>query len=525
MSLSRSCSPSTRAIHTPSGSPLRCPECRSVLPGKSIAPALLSSRLKELSSCNDVPLDSERTALEAVVREGESNLSSLPQRIAAVRETLKILLKEQTRTVKHITNAKTLLNPVRRLPADVLIEIFTACLPEHMDSLDAKSAPWILSQVCASWRQIALESARLWAHIQLEMDSYTNHTGCVFRLGTVLHRAGMHPLRIRIMGRRDFSDHPVFAMILSTSLRWTFLNIIAPLRAFRLFNSISHCLPLLVSLDIKVLSVRQSEIQPGSAGGIFGFRQAPRLQELTLTQTLVSDGSFFSHLFALPSTRISLLNMVTTTSDVVSLLRSDRAEHVTSCAFTLPDSERHIPPQVPVIRRDCIKCLIVLDLSPGLLSRLHLPALQRLILIFSKRPILTMSEHTAPNLTELTIVSDHPVDGRALAIMLQWTPNLISMTLETILKTETLFIALGISTDGVFELVPRLKMISLEGTQLKFSDYGRVITDMVEARRAISSGKERAALKEVRLKNELGDPECWEKLRKGGLKVRYAARM
>ncbi|PBL00203.1 hypothetical protein ARMGADRAFT_896163, partial [Armillaria gallica] len=114
---------------------------------------------------NDAPLDSERTALETVVREGKASLSSLPQRIAVVRETLKILLQEQTHTVKHITDAKVLLNPVRRLPADVLIDIFAACLPErtnYTDSLDAKSAPWVLSQVCAFWRQTALASTELW---------------------------------------------------------------------------------------------------------------------------------------------------------------------------------------------------------------------------------------------------------------------------------------------------------------------------------------------------------------------------
>ncbi|PBK90392.1 hypothetical protein ARMGADRAFT_995277, partial [Armillaria gallica] len=165
--------PVTRSVHTPTGSLLKCPECGYSIPGESLAPILPSSRFEELSSCNDPPVDLERTALEAVVREGKANLASLRQRIAAVRKTLKILFKEQTRTVKHITDAKILLSPIRRLPADVLIEIFTACLPEDpdlpddTDSLDTQLqvAPWVLSQVCASWRQTALTWTGLWANI------------------------------------------------------------------------------------------------------------------------------------------------------------------------------------------------------------------------------------------------------------------------------------------------------------------------------------------------------------------------
>ena len=93
---------------------------------------------------------------------------------------------------------------------------------------------------------------------------------------------------------------------------------------------------------------------------------------------------------------------------------------------------------------------------------------------------------------------------------------------KVILTTNTLFIALGRSREGVFELVPHLKKISL-GVRFEFLDHGRVIADMVEARRAIPFGEGQAALKEVRLKDDLGVSERWEKLRQGGLIVHYDA--
>ncbi len=53
-------------------------------------------------------------------------------------------------------------------------------------------------QVSAFWRQTALASTELWSRIHLKVDLYANHALCVFRLGTVLHRAGMHPLEVNI---------------------------------------------------------------------------------------------------------------------------------------------------------------------------------------------------------------------------------------------------------------------------------------------------------------------------------------
>ncbi|KAK0435531.1 hypothetical protein EV421DRAFT_1229876 [Armillaria borealis] len=529
-------SPVTRSAHTPSGRLLKCPECGYTMPGESLAPILPSSRFEELSSCNDPLVDSERAALEAVVREGRASLSSLSQHIVAVRETLRILLKDQARTVKHIREVKRLLSPVRRLPADVLIEIFTACLPEDpdlpddTDSLDAQLAPWVLSQVCASWRQTALASTGLWANIRLRMDLYTNHMESVFRLGTVLDRAGERLLRVYIQGRKDFSDHPVFVLILSTSARWKSLDVAAPLHSFHSFNSISHHFPLLETLRIKVSSFHRSDIQPEFTCVVHGFRQAPRLRDLSVTQKLVSDMPFFPRLFALPLETISELHIESTASDVVSFLRSDTAKHLVSLIITSVDSKRHGLPQqieIPVIRHDCLQRLCLVNSAAGL-SRLQLPALRSLELFLFKRAILpTISEDTAPALTELIVWYGHEVDGRAMADILRWTPKLISLVFHfsPAFSTDTLFIALGKSQEGVFELVPHLKTMSFESARLKFSDHGRIVTDMIEARRAKPSGEGQATLKEVHLGDDLGESARWENLRQEGLIVHFNSRV
>ncbi|PBK84191.1 hypothetical protein ARMGADRAFT_943917, partial [Armillaria gallica] len=134
--------------------------------------------MTELFSSNDPPIDPvELATLEAIVRDGDGYLSVLQQRISATRETLEGLLEEQALHVKRVADAKALLNPVRGLPQDILIEIFAACIPSRIeiavsnefDCLDTKNAPWVLSQVCASWRSTALATAKLWSCIGLSM--------------------------------------------------------------------------------------------------------------------------------------------------------------------------------------------------------------------------------------------------------------------------------------------------------------------------------------------------------------------
>ncbi|KAK0481356.1 hypothetical protein IW261DRAFT_1470407 [Armillaria novae-zelandiae] len=292
-------------------------------------------------------------------------------------------------------------------------------------------------------------------------------------------------------------------MMLPTSKRWTCLRLTAPLHSLRLFDGITHQLPLLETLYIKVLSARRSALSLESKSVVHAFCKAPHLRELSLVQRLKSEASFFPRLFALPLETISWLYLVSTTSDMISFLQSDRAKHMITVVVTLIESERHgVPKQIeiPVIRQACLRNLSLIDSAVGVLSQLQLPALQRLLVLStSQNPILpTISEQTVPILMELTIRCSCPVDGHALANMLQWTPNLREMILETVLKSDVLFIALGRSRGGVLELVPHLETISLKGTTLEFSDADGVIEDMVEARCAIAPGDRRAALKEVR---------------------------
>src|ERR1700729_4648142 len=61
----------------------------------------------------------------------------------------------------------TLLSPVRRLPPELLGEIFRYCLPHDYHEKGAHNAVMLPSHVCKHWRDVALSTPPLWTNILL----------------------------------------------------------------------------------------------------------------------------------------------------------------------------------------------------------------------------------------------------------------------------------------------------------------------------------------------------------------------
>lgn len=98
-----------------------------------------------------------RLALETKIRDAESALAQLVNEaqcaITKMSNERKTLEAETART-------KAYLSPVRRLPAEMLREIFMWNFEEHA------ACAWVLSAVCSSWRRLAIRTPRLWSKVR-----------------------------------------------------------------------------------------------------------------------------------------------------------------------------------------------------------------------------------------------------------------------------------------------------------------------------------------------------------------------
>ncbi|EMD41017.1 hypothetical protein CERSUDRAFT_43486, partial [Gelatoporia subvermispora B] len=90
------------------------------------------------------------------IREHEAIVDALEARIRALSTEIQELRKEQQRHRKSINQCRGAISVVRRIPEDVLIQIFEHCL-----HINWTLAPLVVSSVCRAWRKAA-RAPRVW---------------------------------------------------------------------------------------------------------------------------------------------------------------------------------------------------------------------------------------------------------------------------------------------------------------------------------------------------------------------------
>ncbi|PBK65363.1 hypothetical protein ARMSODRAFT_961347 [Armillaria solidipes] len=133
---------------------VHCPKCghneQNHIPATVFEAADLAElRMDELLKSNDSPLQAERVHLESVISEGRILLAGLQERITQHRDALEALLDQEKRVECMMESCKTIVPPIRRIPDDIIREIFLTSFGmdtrEGKDTLDKSFAPLILS--------------------------------------------------------------------------------------------------------------------------------------------------------------------------------------------------------------------------------------------------------------------------------------------------------------------------------------------------------------------------------------------
>ncbi|KAJ7646526.1 hypothetical protein FB45DRAFT_890684 [Roridomyces roridus] len=121
----------------------------------------LNSPFKAQLHTNFVPSDAECEKIRAVLAPRVVQLDLLHQRI---RE----LSAERDKLQAYVDSHAALISYPRRLPVDVVREIFVACPPTDRNAvMSAHEAPLLVSRICSSWRAIALTTPELWASLHI----------------------------------------------------------------------------------------------------------------------------------------------------------------------------------------------------------------------------------------------------------------------------------------------------------------------------------------------------------------------
>src|SRR5437899_3140675 len=121
------------------------------------------SFLIDLSRNNELPSEEARQEVIELCSQANKDLLQLDAEIQRLQEK-----RKQVQKSIDIYNA--ILSPARRLPLDILREVFYHCLTTSRNpTLCATEAPMLLTRICGTWRSVALSSPRIWARLHIPL--------------------------------------------------------------------------------------------------------------------------------------------------------------------------------------------------------------------------------------------------------------------------------------------------------------------------------------------------------------------
>ncbi|KAF8199965.1 hypothetical protein K438DRAFT_1822931 [Mycena galopus ATCC 62051] len=141
---------------------------------------------------NYIPSDEEIKSIRL-------DIVSRSEELARIDERIYELSAQRDEIQASIDAQKALISHPRRLPADIVREIFIACLPTRRNAvMSTQEAPLLLCRICSAWRTIALSTPRLWASLHVPADFILAKEPRMPAVVQWLQRSGACPISISV---------------------------------------------------------------------------------------------------------------------------------------------------------------------------------------------------------------------------------------------------------------------------------------------------------------------------------------
>ncbi|KAJ7239603.1 hypothetical protein B0H12DRAFT_1135995 [Mycena haematopus] len=146
-----------------------CSECGAAAPvDAAVAEKLECSpgtRHHALLNSNEVPQDSEVPMINSAISKIDASLACIDVELVQLHSRLKQLEAERDRLSSYRTQSCAILSSLRRMPPEILGEIFLWTIPTLPDR---RYSPWFLTHISRHWRQIAISTSLLWSFVVVD---------------------------------------------------------------------------------------------------------------------------------------------------------------------------------------------------------------------------------------------------------------------------------------------------------------------------------------------------------------------
>ncbi|KAJ6465864.1 hypothetical protein C8R45DRAFT_1079824 [Mycena sanguinolenta] len=241
---------------------------------------------------NYCPTDEEVLEIHSLLVEPTLRIESLHDEIADLQRSIDKLVEERAHLESYVEAHQALLSPVRRLPLDIIQEIFVACMPTHRNCvISATEAPILLGRVCSGWRIISLSTPKLWSSLHI-VDPYLSSSNTIGVDDAVyahkvaqrleitnmwLGRSGQYPLSISLQGAPGDGDGYLpsatlrfIQALIPFAPRWQHIHFATS--ATLIFEIINIDMPLLESVALYCEYLVLPQVERGSFNMLKGAR-------------------------------------------------------------------------------------------------------------------------------------------------------------------------------------------------------------------------------------------------------------
>ncbi|KAJ7155881.1 hypothetical protein C8R46DRAFT_1005110 [Mycena filopes] len=282
--------------------------------------------------------------------------------------------EEYEALLKYRAQNLAVISPLRRLPFEVLAEIFSWTLRpvsevgDRYGGFDRRCNPWALTHVCRRWRAVAISSPALWSLFMLVFnDDDASYDYPLDMIETQLERA--RNLKIHFYGSETADSQAqidIFRYLAAHAARWEVLDI----------ELTSDLVPLLATLQGRLPALRRLSIgwdnEESQAGvhSIDSFQSAPLLVDVAV----YAFGRFVS--VPVRFNQLTGYNLDAPWSIHHTLLAA--APNLVDARVTIIGSEPRLPRGRKPIQLLSLRRLFVSDLH--ILVHLHVPVMEELAL-------------------------------------------------------------------------------------------------------------------------------------------------
>ncbi|KAK0200165.1 hypothetical protein DFS33DRAFT_128821 [Desarmillaria ectypa] len=255
---------------------LRCKE--HILLPKELLISTIPPSLSGLSRMNVAPPESEVEDLKTSRERIRHSIAELDDQIRDLTLALEKIRIERSRLQVIDDEYTTLLSPIRRIPREILSEIFLHTQNRYgpHQVFEVLSPSWVLSWVCSLWRTVVVNCSEFWCNLDVYPRRKVTENAA-FLLRTTISRARERKLILRLRLSYGFSSDwevPFLLNILmESSDRWLTANLNLP----------PQFLPALAPLHGRLDSLERLNMYCQDSAlnvHIGAFEVAPRLQSV-----------------------------------------------------------------------------------------------------------------------------------------------------------------------------------------------------------------------------------------------------